>query len=162
MDYGPDRLCQWRIGRDGELREEDVQADPPGGIAHRFQAAWNAHDMAAFADLFHADATFVNRLGSYWRGRDRIVAEHRAIHETIYRDMTIRNVVLDVDRIGEDVATVHLRSEATMGEAMPHGPRRLDTLMLAVMTRREGVWRIQAGENVAVVDPRTGAPILAE
>jgi hypothetical protein len=33
-------------------------------------------------------------------------------------------------------------------------------LIMAVVTRREGAWRIQALENVALTDPRTGVPKL--
>ena len=56
--------------------------DGPEAITGRFEAAWNAHDMEAFAALFHSDATFVNRFATYWRNDDAIVAGHRGIHET--------------------------------------------------------------------------------
>jgi uncharacterized protein (TIGR02246 family) len=46
--------------------------DAPGA----FQAAWNAHDMAALGSLFDEDATFVNRFGHYVRGVNEIVALH--------------------------------------------------------------------------------------
>jgi uncharacterized protein (TIGR02246 family) len=36
----------------------------PEALPARFEAAWNAHDMAAFAALFHPDASFVNRFAS--------------------------------------------------------------------------------------------------
>jgi hypothetical protein len=35
-------------------------------------------------------------------------------------------------------------------------------MILAVVTRREGEWRIQALENVTLVNPRTGEPILRD
>ena len=41
-----------------------------------FQAAWNGHDMDALGDLFHQDATFVNRFGHYVHGIEEIVAPH--------------------------------------------------------------------------------------
>lgn len=129
-------------------------------LCHAFVAAWNAHDMVAFGGLFHADAAFVNRFGAYWRGRDVIVAEHAAIHASLYRDMWLEAMQVDVDPLADDIAMVHFRSRAHMGEAMPVGPRALDTQMLLVVTRVAGVARIKAGENVAVLDPRTQQPIL--
>ena len=42
-----------------------------------FEAAWNAHDMAALGDLFEEEATFVNRFGHYVKGIEEIVALHR-------------------------------------------------------------------------------------
>jgi hypothetical protein len=36
----------------------------------------------------------------------------------------------------------------------------VDTVILAVLTQRDTEWRIHALENVTVVDPRTGQPVL--
>jgi uncharacterized protein (TIGR02246 family) len=134
----------------------------PAAITSRFEAAWNAHDMNAFAALFHPDATFVNRFGTYWRGVAAIVAAHRAIHETVYKDSTLTIDRPDVDPISDDAAILHFWSRLTAGAAHPAGPHQVDTLILAVLTRRDGGWRIQAAENVTLVDPRTGALILRD
>lgn len=138
------------------------QGSDPASITALFEAAWNAHDMDAFAALFHADATFVNRFGTYWRGVEAIVAAHRAIHETIYKDSTLTIDEPDVDAISNDAAILHFWSRLTAGAAHPAGPHKVDTLILAVLTRRDGTWRIQAAENVTLVDPRTGAVILRD
>ncbi|MBL6938690.1 MAG: SgcJ/EcaC family oxidoreductase [Alphaproteobacteria bacterium] len=134
----------------------------PADIPRRFEAAWNAHDMAAFAALFHPDATFVNRFGTYWRGVDPIVAGHRAIHETVYRDSTLRNDPPDVDMLSDDAAVLHVYSRLTTGPAHPAGPHAVDTLLMIVVTRRGESWRIQAAENVTLTDPRTGKQILRD
>ncbi|MBV8593027.1 MAG: SgcJ/EcaC family oxidoreductase [Caulobacteraceae bacterium] len=132
----------------------------PADIAAAFQAAWNAHDMVAFGALFHADATFVNRFATYVRGVDEIVALHRGIHETIYRDSTGSNELLDLNEVADGVAIVHFWCRLTVGAAHPAGPHQIDTLLLAVVTRRDGAWRIQAAENVTLADPMTGEPKL--
>lgn len=132
----------------------------PEETAEAFQSAWNAHDMAAFGSLFHDTATFVNRFGHYVHGVNEIIALHRPIHETIYRDSALRNELIDVVPIGDGAAVVHFWSRLRTGEAHPAGPHEVDTLVLAVTTRRDGVWRIQALENVTLTDPRTGETIL--
>ena len=134
----------------------------PAGLAARFAEAWNRHDMAAFAELFHADASFVNRFGSYWRGVEQIVAGHVPIHQTIYRDSTLTNEIADVDPISDDTAILHIWSRLSAGRAHPAGPHQVDTMILAVVTRRTGEWRIQALENVTLVNPRTGVPMLRD
>jgi len=134
----------------------------PATITSFFEAAWNAHDMRAFTELFHPDATFVNRFGTYWRGVEAIVSAHRAIHETVYKDSTLTIDRPDVDIVSEEVAILHFWSRLTTGGAHPAGPHQVDTLILAVVTRRDGIWRIQAAENVTLVDPRTGAVILRD
>ena len=137
-----------------------VQITRASDLPEAFQAAWNAHDMTAFGALFHDDATFVNRFATYTRGAGAIVELHRGIHETIYRDSTLQNELIDVVEVAAGVAIVHFWSRLTTGAAHPAGPHQLDTLLQAVVTERDGVWRIQAAENVALTNPRTGEPVL--
>jgi len=132
----------------------------PEDAVREFQAAWNLHDMAALAALFHDDATFVNRFGHYVRGVDQIVALHAPIHQTIYGDSTLENELIDVVALGEGAAVVHFWSRLKAGAAHPAGPHSVDTLILAVLTRSENSWLIKALENVTLVNPRTGQPIL--
>ncbi|WP_395395117.1 SgcJ/EcaC family oxidoreductase [Novosphingobium sp. BL-8A] len=125
-----------------------------------FAAAWNAHDMNALAALFHEDASFVNRFGHYVRGVEAIVELHRPIHETIYSDSELRNDLIDIMPISDGAAVVHFWSRLTTGPAHPAGPHAIDTLILAVLTRRNENWRIQALENVTLTNPRTGESVL--
>ena len=124
----------------------------PADITTRFQQAWNSHDMEAFGRLFHPGATFVNRFGTYWRGVPQIVAGHAGIHASIYSDSTLA--------ISDDAAILHFWTRLSAGAAHPAGPHQIDTLILAVATRRDGQWCLQAVENVTLVDPRTGVPHL--
>ena len=132
----------------------------PADIPARFQEAWNAHDMEAFGRLFHADASFVNRFGTYWRGVEQIVAGHERIHATVYSDSTLENGAPDVDPISDEAAILHFWSRLTTGEAHPAGAHSIDTMILAVATRRDGEWRIQALENVLLTNPLTGEAVL--
>ena len=95
--------------------------DSPAAISTAFEAAWNDHDMDSFAQLFHADATFVNRFATYWRGREPIVSGHRAIHETIYSDSRLQMEPPDVDMLSDDIAVLHIWSRLVTGEAHPGG-----------------------------------------
>jgi len=132
----------------------------PEDAPEAFQAAWNAHDMEAFGALFHEDARFVNRFGHYVRGVAAILDMHRPIHETIYRDSTLRNDMIDALPIGGDVMILHFWNRLSIGPAHPAGPHEVDTLIQAVLTKRDGDWRIQALENVTLADPRTGEGVL--
>lgn len=134
-------------------------SDEAGALSQRFEDAWNSHDMGAFADLFHPDAIFISRFGHFWRGRDEIVARHAEIHATIYRDCTITNRLQHLESLTEDAAIGFVKSRISVGRFMPTGPRVFSSQFLYVATRRDGVWRIQAGDNVAVANPETGEPI---
>jgi len=134
----------------------------PSDLPHAFARAWNRHDMAALAALFDPDATFVNRFGHYVRGVDAIVAMHAPIHATIYSDSTLANELIDVIPLGVEAAVVHFWSRLATGSAHPAGPHAVDTLVLAVLARQGGAWRIKALENVTLVDPRSGQAILRD
>ena len=131
-------------------------------LPRAFADAWNAHDMEAFAALFHPDASFVNRFGHYVRGIDAIVAMHRPIHETIYRDSTLVNEPIEIVPLGEDTAVAHFWSRLAVGGSHPAGPHTVDTLIQAVLVRHDGKWCIRALENVTLVDPRTGEAVLRD
>jgi uncharacterized protein (TIGR02246 family) len=118
--------------------------------------------MAALGGLFDEDATFVNRFGHYVRGINEIVALHVPIHETIYRDSTLENELIDVTQIADGAVVIHFWSRLAAGTAHPAGPHVVDTLILAVLTSRNGIWRIRALENVTLTNPRTGETILRD
>jgi hypothetical protein len=65
-----------------------------------------------------------------------------------------------VDAVAPGVAVVHVWSRLTTGQAHPAGPHQVDTLLLCVLTEAHGDWRIQAAENVTLVNPRTGEAVL--
>jgi uncharacterized protein (TIGR02246 family) len=132
----------------------------PADMPAAFVAAWNAHDMDALGALFHDDATFVNRFATFKRGVDGIVEQHRFIHETIYRDSMLKHDLIAVDDLAAGVAIVHAWFRLTAGPAHPAGAHQVDTLLMAVVTRRDGQWRIQAAENVTLTNPMTGETVL--
>jgi len=134
----------------------------PQDTPQAFQAAWNSHDMQSFGALFHEDATFVNRFAHYVRGIDEIIELHAPIHATIYSDSTLENELIDVVAISGDAAVVHFWSRLAAGRAHPAGPHSVDTLILAVLTRQAGEWRIKALENVTLTNPRTGEAVLRD
>jgi len=132
----------------------------PEELPKAFETVWNSHDMDALGALFDADASFVNRFGHYVRGVREIVAMHRPIHATIYSDSTLENELIDAVPVGDGAMVVHFWSRLTAGAAHPAGPHAVDTLILAVLARRDDAWRVQALENVTLTDPRTGALVL--
>jgi uncharacterized protein (TIGR02246 family) len=94
------------------------------------------------------------------RGVDEIIALHRPIHETIYKDSTLDNELIDILPIAETAVVIHFWSRLCARAAHPAGPHQVDTLIQAVLTRRDGKWRLQALENVTLTNPRTGETIL--
>ena len=139
-----------------------TQINKPEDAPGAFQAAWNAHDMATLGALFDPQATFVNRFGHFVRGIEEIVALHAPIHQTIYRDSTLENELIDIDPVADGVAIIHFWSRLSAGAAHPAGAHVVDTLILAVLIRQNEAWRIRALENVTLTNPRTGEATLRD
>ena len=129
-------------------------------ITRQFEAAWNAHDMQAFGKLFDAEAIFVGRFATCLRGREAIVSTHQKIHETNYRGSTLTVDRPDVDLLTQNIAILHFWTRLTTGPADPKGCQQIDSLVQAVVVRSTDRWKIRAAENVTLVDPQTGRPIL--
>lgn len=139
-----------------------TQIKNPEDAPAAFQAAWNAHDMTALGALFDPQATFVNRFGHFVRGVEQIVALHAPIHQTIYRDSTLENELIDIDPVADGVAIIHFWSRLSAGAAHPAGAHVVDTLILAVLIWQNEAWRIRALENVTLTNPRTGEATLRD
>lgn len=137
-----------------------MSINQPEEVVQAFQLAWNAHDMGALGSLFADDATFVNRFGHYVRGVEAIVDLHRPIHDTIYRDSSMKNELIVAVPAGTEAAIVHFWSRLICGQAHPAGPHCVDTVIMAVVVRAGDGWLIKALENVTLTDPRTGEIVL--
>jgi uncharacterized protein (TIGR02246 family) len=108
-----------------------VDTDALERLVGQAEAAWNSHDMAAFAALFSADADFVNVAGWWWQGRDEIEAMHARLHQTIFAASQMEMRLAGSTRIGDDVFVVHVRwrmsGQGAGGAREASGPR-------------EGIW----------------------
>jgi len=117
-------------------------------------AAWNAHDMKAFAEQFCVDADFVNVYGMWWTGRERIQAEHEATHASVFRRSCLspRNTVVKFLR--PDVASLHVLWELT-GLALPKGQALPDRkgVLVYILVKDGGTWRIAVAQNTDVAPP---------
>ena len=83
-------------------------------LVYDFEAAWNHHDIQAFASLFHDDAEWVHWRGGLWSGKPEIDEGHKAVHETYYR--TSRAKVQGIEALhflAPTVAYVRVRSDMT-------------------------------------------------
>ena len=78
-------------------------------------------------------------------------------------DIILSNELIDVIPLGEAAAVVHFWCRLTTGAAHPAGPHAVDTLIQAVLTRRDYAWKFIAVENVtrqvakAIEDCRLGS-----
>lgn len=111
----------------------------------RWEAAWNTHDMTAFASLFHDDGVWVLWTGEVWTGRRVIEDGHAAVHKTIFRNSTQREHIEELTFVGPDAAIVRFCSVLTGSQQSPNEPIRSRKFL--VMTRLHGAWKVSWGQN---------------
>jgi uncharacterized protein (TIGR02246 family) len=132
-----------------------IDAPAPNRIAGDFSAklvaAWNAHDMSAFASLFWDDAAFVNVIGMYMHGREEIERHHEAMHASIFRNSTLDMHVEDARSPAPSVIVVHVASSLGADERAPAEVRH--AIMTLVIEQRNGEWMIAAAHNTDIVRP---------
>jgi uncharacterized protein (TIGR02246 family) len=123
--------------------------DRATALTSSLAAAWNQHDMRAFAGLFHHDAAFVNVAGTYMHGCDEIEQVHAAAHAGQFRNSTLTAWPEDTRCVGPDVIIAHVRSELHGDDRAPSPVRR--TIMTLVLERRGAHWKIVAAHNTNVL-----------
>lgn len=110
------------------------------GIFERWQNAWNAHDMHAFAQLLDEDATWIVWTGLIWKGRQAIEAGHAEAHRTFFRDSSLSIEPKEIRQVAPSVVVARLFATVTIGSA--GAKSTVLEYKLIVLTRRKGVWRV--------------------
>lgn len=119
-------------------------------ILTRWENAWNSHDMAAFADMFHEDGIWVLWTGGVWIGRRAIQEGHAEAHKTIFRNSTQRERLEELTFVGPDAAVARFCSTLTGDERQPE--KLVRSYKILVLTRRLQTWRIGWGQNTRLAD----------
>ena len=138
----------------------------PEAVLAAYVAAWNAHDMKAFANLFSEDADFVNAYGDWWRGLEALQAKNTEAHDSYYARTRLRMENPAVRSLGNDLALVQARW-VLHGDTRARRDERLGFVTL-VLTKEESRWRIRLAQNTernpqasATADAPSGATTAA-
>jgi uncharacterized protein (TIGR02246 family) len=119
-------------------------------ILGRWEEAWNSHDMASFASLFHDDGVWVLWTGAVWTGRKAIEEGHAEVHKTIFRNSVQRERLEELTFVGPDAAVVRFCS-VLIGD-MRAPDKAIRSQKFLVVTKRDGVWKIGWGQNTRLAD----------
>lgn len=125
----------------------------PEDIAQAFADAWMARDASALAALFAPEADFVNVVGIWWQGRDRIEAAHHHGLTRYFAQSRLAPGRITLRWIGPEAAVVRCRYRLSGQSAQSGGtaaPR--STMMIFVMQRMAGTgaWHCVAAQNTDI------------
>jgi len=115
--------------------------------------SWNRRDVKTLASYFAEDADFVNVLGTRMQGRTVIEAQHKRLHEGIFRHTVLREVATTVRFVRDDVAVAHLQWEMTGAEPVPgwNVPELRRGIFSYILVRQNDGWRITAAHNTDTI-----------
>ena len=129
-------------------------------LQHQQAAAWNAHDIKAYASLFSPDADVVNVLGWHWRSRTELQQKLGRAFNTVFSGSRMTISAVSVEFLKSDIAVAHVRW-TMQGAQSPTGsgadvPQQ--GIQTQVLVRRRGVWRITHFQNTNSIRERPFPP----
>ena len=112
-------------------------------------AAWDAHDAAAWSTFFAPDAHFTNWRGERVQGRDNIRIFHEALFKGIFRESKIIVLGSQIAFYATDLAVVEAVTQLT-GALDPAGKQIPDRKYypLAILKKNGEKWEIVVFHNV--------------
>ena len=125
-------------------------------LQHEQAAAWNAHDIHAYAALFSQDADVVNVLGWHWRSRAELEQKLGRAFTSVFAQSQMAIANVSVEYLKPDVAVAHVRWTMT-GAFSPTGSSANvpeQGIQTQVLLRRSGVWRITHFQNTNALPER--------
>jgi uncharacterized protein (TIGR02246 family) len=122
-------------------------------VVNAFADAWNRHDMEAFAQLFAADAEFVNVVGLWWKGRAEIKQAHEVTHASMFKNsrLTILDTSVRFPLPRFAIARSRWRLEGHVGPEGQALPARTG-ILVNVLTVDDGNWAIIDSQNTDIVE----------
>ena len=124
-------------------------------LAEKFRTDWNSHDMDAMGQLLTADADFVNVLGMHMKGRAQIVAQHKEIHRTQFRNSVWVTHSVEAQLLAPGFGLVHV-NWGISGDLDPDGtprPPRDGIFSWLLVKQADGPWLIRSVQNTNIRKP---------
>lgn len=129
------------------------EPENPEDLPRLFAQAWNRRDPDALADLFEADAEFVNVTGIWWHDREAIRKAHAYGLSRIFADSTLRIMHTRVKWLADGVAVVHarIRLEGQTPVEGVEAPGARSSIFSFVARQGPEGWRCASAQNTDII-----------
>jgi uncharacterized protein (TIGR02246 family) len=134
-----------------EAKTPKMQAEDDAAIREnvkQMESGWNTKSGATYARPFAKDADFVVINGTHVQGHEAIEKGSQRIFDTIFKNTTVSLTVKQIRFLRPDVAVVHVSGHRDAPEA-----ERLNAMIVLVMTKEGGQWKIASFQNTEVTGP---------
>jgi uncharacterized protein (TIGR02246 family) len=115
-------------------------------IFKQWERTWQAHDIRAWAQLFHEDGTYVTWFGEVLVGRDAIENAMVQAHRTVFRNSAQLSRPEEIRLVAPGVIVA--RSFTTLTGDAREPQSTIYGRKLVVITERNGRWKILHGQAV--------------
>lgn len=117
--------------------------------------SWNRHNYDDLKDYTTENTDWVNVVGMWWKGRKKSQYAHQIYHNTIFKTSVCEKKSVDIRFITKDVAIAHVvwHFSDKNPVPLPDGKAPMtssDGLATIVYVKRNGIWLMDAGENVII------------
>ncbi len=127
------------------------QIQQPEDMPRLFVANWNNRRADLLAELFEANADFINVVGLWWENRPAIFKAHAYGLQVIFPNSTLQAGRIKVNQLSEDAAIVHARMQLT-GQTAPEGQAGTRHTIFTFVLRRNGTyWLCVSAQNTDIV-----------
>jgi uncharacterized protein (TIGR02246 family) len=124
-------------------------------LAEKFRIDWNSHDMEAMGQLLTTDADFVNVIGMHMKGRAQIVARHKEVHRTQFKNSVWVTHSVEAQLLAPGFGLVHV-NWGISGDLDPDGsPRqpRDGIFSWLLVEQADGTWLVRSVQNTNIRRP---------
>lgn len=133
-------------------------------IEARQEAAWNAHDIAAWVQPYAPDSQFVTAFGLWWTSRDEIQRKMGWAFTNLFAQSRIHADRIEVTSVTPNVATAHV-AWTLDGAKGPDGSdvRAVHLVQSQTLRKAGGQWQIVSAQDTAVISqlPTAAQPVAA-
>lgn len=127
-------------------------------IMQKQEDDWNKNDMKAFSNAFSEDATLINFLGMYWKGRETIINQFSQINECCIKPTSVKFELIDSKIINENAAVAHIKESLTAKNDynVPGGIVKKGNVdhkyITTVLEKKDKIWKI-ISMQVTLISP---------
>jgi uncharacterized protein (TIGR02246 family) len=121
-------------------------------LAEQFRLDWNSHDMNAMGQLLTADADFVNVIGMHMKGRPAIVARHKEVHQTQFKNSVWVTHSVEAQLLAPGFGLVHV-NWGISGDLNADGSARKPrdgVFSWLLVKQADGTWLIRSVQNTNI------------
>jgi len=121
-------------------------------VIQRQEASWNKHDWEAFSNYFTYDATLINFVGQFWKGKNDIISHFKLLGDCCLAPTSLKLDFKNARFIIPDIAIVYIEETIVADKDYDtpfHNYKKGETdykMVTDVFVKKNNAWKITAAQ----------------